>query len=103
VLVEDGRQEEEDGVTKEPQEASLRKTQGGCDHLETRGGGGGYWCVCGCHLGEAEVEVSLQGAPLGGDDLVEHRGQQQGQAHFQGYEQEAGQTLLGVVAVMLTL
>ncbi|TNN70274.1 hypothetical protein EYF80_019488 [Liparis tanakae] len=41
----------------------------------------------------------LRGAPLGGDDLVEHRGQQQGQAHLQGDEQEAGQTLLGVLSL----
>lgn len=31
------------------------------------------------YLGEAEVEVSLEGAPLCTDDGVEHRGQQQGQ------------------------
>lgn len=54
-------------------------------------------------LGEAEVEVSLQGAPLSGDDLVEDGGQQEGQAHSQSYEEEACQTLLGVIAVMVAL
>lgn len=55
------------------------------------------------YLGEAEVEVSLQGAPLGGDDLVEDGGQQEGQAHSQSHEEETGHTLLGVIAVVLTL
>lgn len=55
------------------------------------------------HLSEAEVEVSLQGAPLGGDDLVEDGGQQEGQDHSQSHEEEPRQILLGVVAVMFTL
>lgn len=55
------------------------------------------------NLGEAEVEVSLQGAPLGGDDLVEDWGQQEGQGHPQGDEEEAGNAALAVVAVMFTI
>lgn len=55
------------------------------------------------YLSEGEVEVSLQGAPLSGDDLVEDGGQQQGQAHPQSDEEETCQTLLGVVAVMFAL
>lgn len=58
---------------------------------------------CVAYLGEAQVEVSLQGAPLGGDDLVEDRGQQESHDHPQSHEEEPCQTLLGVVAVMLTL
>lgn len=55
------------------------------------------------YLGEAEVEVPLQGAPLSGGDLVEDRGQQEGQDHSQSHEEETRQTLLGVVAVMFAL
>lgn len=58
---------------------------------------------CVVYLGEAQVEVSLQGAPLSGDDLVEDRGQQESHDHPQSHEEEPRQTLLGVVAVMLTL
>lgn len=58
---------------------------------------------CVVYLGEAEVEVSLQGAPLSGGDLVEDRGQQEGKDHSQSHEEETCETLLGVVAVMLTL
>lgn len=42
------------------------------------------WSVV--YLGKAEVEVSLQGASLSGDDLVEDRGQQEGQTHSQSHE-----------------
>lgn len=55
------------------------------------------------YLGETEVEVSFQGAPFGGDDLVEDRGQQDSQAHSQSHEEDTCQTLLGVVAVMFTV
>lgn len=55
------------------------------------------------YLGEAEVEVSLQCASLSGDDLVEDRGQQEGQTHSQSHEEETCQALLSMVAVMFTL
>lgn len=108
VLVEDNRHEKEDRVAEEPQEASLWKIQGKPhDHLmncrqvfvwlEVQS----VHCVV--YLGEAQVEVSLQGAPLSGDDLVEDRGQQESHDHPQSHEEEPRQTLLGVVAVMLTL
>lgn len=54
------------------------------------------------YFGEAEVEVSLQGAPLGGDDLVEDGGQQEGEQHSERHEEEPCQALLGVVAVVPT-
>lgn len=104
MLVEDGGHEEEDGVAEEPQEASLQRTGGRArDELRvcTRFSGG---CVSlPCYLGEAEVEVSLQGAPLSGDDLVEDGGQQQGEDYPESHEEETCQTLLGVVAVMFAL
>lgn len=55
------------------------------------------------YLSKAQVEVSLQGAPLSGDDLVEDRGQQEGEAHSQDDEEDAGQAPLDVVAVVFTL
>lgn len=60
-------------------------------------------CVCVWYLGEAEVEVPLQGAPLRGDDLVEDGGQQQGQDHPQTHQEETRQVLLDEVAVMTPL
>lgn len=105
VLVEDRRHEEEDGVAEEPQEASLQRTQRRPrDHRMTCGSISiCLECNCAAYFGEAEVEVSLQGAPLSGGDLVEDRGQQEGQHHSQSHEEEPCQTLLGVVAVMLAL
>lgn len=55
------------------------------------------------YFGETEVEVSLQGTPLSGDDLVKDWGQQEGEHHSQSHEEEPSQTLLGVVAVVLAL
>lgn len=55
------------------------------------------------YLGEAEVEVPLQSAPLGGDDLIKDRGQQERQQDPEGHEEESCQTLLRVVAVVLAL
>ncbi len=77
VLVEYYRCEEEDGMAEEPQEASLQGSQERpCDllmkcqqiliHLDR------IFVCCVVYLGEAEIEVSLQGTPLSGDDLVEH-------------------------------
>ena len=60
-------------------------------------------CIYMSYLGEAQVEVSLQGAPLSGDDLVEDGGQQEGEDHPEKHEEQSGDTLLDVEAVMLTL
>lgn len=113
VVVEDRGHEEEDGMAEEPQAASLQRTRGRPrDHL-TNCRLSICWCVCvwggetlvigAVYLGEAEVKVPLQGAPLSGGDLVEDRGQQEGQDHSQSHEEETRQTLLGVVAVMFAL
>lgn len=108
VLVEDDWCEEKDGVTEKPQEASLDKTQ---RRLHTwalhqqRGGSSveGVLVRAAAYFGEAEVEVPLQSAPFSGDDLVKDRGQQEGQQDSERHEEESSQTLLWVVAVMLTL
>lgn len=86
VVVEDHRHEDEDGVTKEPQEAALWRE----DNLEVRrlSGSEAAGGAQSCYLSKAEVEVSLQGAPLCGDDLAEDGGQQEGQRHSQSQEEE---------------
>ena len=67
-------------------------------------------CVCVCvferecvraHLGEAEVEVPLQRAPLRGDDLVEDRGQDDRHGDPEHHQQPPGNAALGVEAVVL--
>jgi len=85
-------------MTEEPQEAALQRAE--MRHTVFMSSG---CCAQSRYLSETEVEVSLQGAPLGGNDLVEDGGQQEGQAHSQSYEEDTCQTPLGVVAVMLTL
>lgn len=74
VLVKDGRHEEEDWVTEEPEDGAL---------------------------GEAEVEVSLECAPLGGGDGVEDRGEQQSEDDPQSKEQQASGALLTMKTVMI--
>lgn len=65
-----------------------RQRRGECDHV--------------AYFGEGEVEVPLQSASLGGDDLIKDRGQQERQQHSEGQKEEPRQTLPCVVAVMLT-
>lgn len=54
------------------------------------------------YFGEAEVEVPLKSASLSGDDLIKDRGQQECQQDSKGHKKVPSQTLLCVVAVMLT-
>lgn len=54
------------------------------------------------YFGEAQVEVPLESAPLGGDDLIEDGGQQECQEDSKGHKKESSQALLCVVTVMLT-
>lgn len=106
VLVEDDRCEEEDGVAEKPQEASLQDTMKSTHmSISPAAGDSGMESVImqgAAYFGEAEVEVPLKSASLSGDDLVKDRGQQECQQDSKGHKKEPSQTLLCVVAVMLT-
>lgn len=103
VLVEDNRCEEEDGVAEKPQEASLHRTHTSAFHQQQGDSSMESVIMQGAaYFGEAEVEVPLKSTSLSGDDLIKDRGQQECQQDSKGHKKESGQTLLHVVAVMLT-
>ncbi len=58
-------------------------------------------CFSLLYLAEAQVEVSFERAPLDGDDLIQHRGQEQSQCYAQRHQQPAGRTALDVKTVVL--